>query len=72
MNIDDYFDGTCRICGDEDKVRNKNLYVSGSEGLDVCHGCEMEIVEFVRSRQYEHTANRKLERKWKIEHGNER
>jgi hypothetical protein len=30
------------------EVRHVNLYVIGSEGLCVCHACEMQIVEFVR------------------------
>lgn len=40
----------CRCCGcREDAVRNINLYVIGSEGFDVCHDCEMKIVEFCRA-----------------------
>ena len=40
----------CRACGaPADEVRNINLYVIGSEGLNVCHDCEMQIVEFCRS-----------------------
>ena len=38
----------CRICGKEDHLKHLNLYVRGSEGLDVCHGCEMVLVDFVR------------------------
>lgn len=44
----------CRIChqvacGDRTvTVRNLNLYVIGSEGLDICHACEMIIVNTVR------------------------
>lgn len=40
--------GRCRICGDITDIRNINLYIFGSEGLDVCHECEMPIVNFVR------------------------
>jgi hypothetical protein len=40
----------CRVCGAPvSDVRNINLYVIGSEGLNVCHDCEMQIVEFCRS-----------------------
>jgi len=40
----------CRACGaPAGEVRNINLYVIGSEGLNVCHDCEMQIVEFCRS-----------------------
>jgi len=38
----------CRICGKDDEGRNIDLYVTGSEGLTVCHDCEMMIVAFVR------------------------
>jgi hypothetical protein len=33
-----------------------NLYLFGSEGLNVCHECEMKISEFVYTLA--HTANR--------------
>ncbi len=38
----------CRICANKTETRNVNLYICGSEGLDLCHECEMMIVEFVR------------------------
>lgn len=41
--------GECRICGNMDDLRHINLYVTGSEGLDICHDCEMRLVEFVRA-----------------------
>jgi len=63
MSACDYFDGTCRVCDKSDKVRNKNLYVFGSEGLDVCHGCEMKIVEFVNKLRREHATARMLKYK---------
>jgi len=31
------------------QVRHISLYVFGSEGLYVCHDCEMKLVEFCRS-----------------------
>lgn len=39
----------CRICFEETDCKNLDLYVSGSEGLTICHSCEMKIVEFVRA-----------------------
>ena len=39
----------CIICKGKGPIRNINLYVIGSEGLDVCHNCEMELVHFARS-----------------------
>ena len=47
--MSDPFQGQCRCCGDKGKVRHLAIYVVGSEGLDVCHDCEMAIVEFCRS-----------------------
>jgi hypothetical protein len=41
-------DGYCRMCLRPDKVRNINLYTNGSEGTDLCHSCEMKVVEFIR------------------------
>lgn len=41
-------EGWCRVCGGKDMIRNINLYVTGSEGLNVCFMCEMNIVEYVR------------------------
>jgi len=40
----------CRICGSETSwCRYIDLYVMGSEGLVICHDCEMLVVEFVRT-----------------------
>ncbi len=37
----------CRVCMDQTETRNVNLYVNGSESLDLCHSCEMMLVSFV-------------------------
>ena len=44
-----YSDGCCLICHEETKVRWKNLYVIGSEGINVCHTCEMKIIRFIEA-----------------------
>lgn len=41
--------GECRVCSNEADLRHLNLYVTGSEGLEICHECEMRLVEFVRA-----------------------
>lgn len=42
--------GTCRICAMRDtEVRNINLYVFGSEGVDVCASCDTLLREFISS-----------------------
>ena len=38
----------CMICKSEAETRYFDLYVFGSEGLHICHECEMELVGFVR------------------------
>lgn len=42
----------CRICGEESEIgdiKHLNLFIIGSEGVDVCFNCEMKIVEFIRA-----------------------
>ena len=40
----------CIICDKQQtECRNINLYVTGSEGLTICHDCEMILVGYVRS-----------------------
>ena len=39
---------SCRICDNTEDTRTLNLFVSGSEGLEVCHPCEMALVQHVR------------------------
>lgn len=46
--------GRCLLCGQIKEVRYIDLYVVGSEGLYVCHDCEMEVVAAVKA-----IANRK-------------
>ena len=40
----------CTLCAnnEEKTTRFIPLYVFGSEGLNVCHECEMQLVEFAR------------------------
>lgn len=37
----------CMICSGTNEVRNIDLYIIGSEGLNVCHQCEMLIVKYI-------------------------
>ena len=44
------FLGNCFMChGGPKMVRYVNLYTHGSEGTDLCHECEMKVVEFIRT-----------------------
>ena len=68
MNKDDWEKGTCKVCfnleeGKETKVRNKNLYITGSEGLDICWTCEREVLEFIRSKIYYQNILKKVYKK---------
>jgi exo-beta-1,3-glucanase (GH17 family) len=42
----------CMICGQKENnnitVRNIDLYIIGSEGLNICHECEMRLVQYIR------------------------
>ena len=39
----------CMIChNNKEETRYISLFVIGSEGLTVCHSCEMKIVNYVR------------------------
>ena len=68
MNKDDWMEGVCRVCfnleeGKETKVRNKNLYITGSEGLDICWNCEKKVLEFIKSRKIYYQIILKKQRK---------
>ena len=42
-------EGICMMCHEMGPVRHIALYVVGSEGLFVCHDCEMVLVKVVRA-----------------------
>lgn len=39
----------CLICKEIQETRYIDLYIVGSEGLDICHGCEMEVVSAIKA-----------------------
>lgn len=40
----------CTVCGRHlPDVRYLDLYVVGSEGLEICHDCEMDLVSHIRA-----------------------
>lgn len=60
------YQGRCWMCQEPGEIRNVDLYVIGSEGLNVCHKCEMKTVEFVRQQWHvvnEQKRQEMLERK---------
>ena len=70
MTKDDYENGTCKVCfnieeGAGTKIRTKNLYITGSEGLDICWTCEKKVLEFIRSRKLYYQIILKKQRKLK-------
>lgn len=40
--------GYCTICDKEEEVRMIEIYIIGAERTNLCHGCEMMLVETVR------------------------
>ena len=45
-----YEDGRCTVCGNETKVRWKNIYLIGSEGTDMCESCERDMLRYLRDK----------------------
>ena len=39
----------CLLCKEIQETRYIDLYIIGSEGLNVCHTCEMEIVSAIKA-----------------------
>ena len=54
----------CSICMKYEDTRFFSLYVFGSEGIYLCHSCEMKVVEFIRE-----LAREKLETRIRIHNG---
>lgn len=38
----------CWVCHRKTETRYIDLYVAGSEGLRICHPCEMRVIEFIQ------------------------
>ncbi len=61
VGIDDrYMKGRCMLCHEDKDVRHINMYLIGSEGLDCCHKCEMEILDFCRKKSHTAIIQRKV------------
>lgn len=52
MDVYEYFDGRCSICGFEGDVRHKNIWLIGSEGTDMCWTCEKAMLKFLEKRKH--------------------
>jgi hypothetical protein len=53
MDRYEYKPERCNICGEDKDVRWKNLYLIGSEGIYICHPCEMDLLEYLRKKSRE-------------------
>jgi hypothetical protein len=51
----------CRLCPSDEPTRNINIFPFGSEGLEVCHTCEMKLVAYVRDLAYKNSLRKKEE-----------
>ena len=47
-SADFYELGRCFCCLQDVMVRQKNMYVIGSEGLNICMACETKVLDFIR------------------------
>ena len=56
-----YERGRCMLCHETTEVRHINMYLIGSEGLDCCHPCEMEVLKYMRQLSREATLRRRDE-----------
>lgn len=43
----------CTVCQEVTDVRYIDLYTVGSEGTNLCHACEMDVVGFIQGRMFE-------------------
>ena len=50
----------CMICYSDKDTRHINLHIMGSEGLDICHDCEMRLVSIIRHMMSLSTTGRKI------------
>ncbi len=41
----------CIVCHDETETKHFSLYVNGSEGIELCHSCQIAVCEFIRRMQ---------------------
>lgn len=57
-----YYEGSCYCCESATCVRHIDIYVIGSEGLVICHSCEMNLVEWLREQAS--AAAEKKKRAW--------
>lgn len=46
------------MCQTDSVVNWKDIYVIGSEGVYLCHGCEMEVVKFIRTKMETSISNK--------------
>jgi len=46
----EYRPGRCNICLEDKDVRWKNIYLIGSEGIDICHPCEMDLLKYLQDK----------------------
>jgi len=50
----------CSICGEQKEgIEHFKIYVNGSEGLNLCPACKMDVTEYCRNKRRENS-KRKL------------
>lgn len=38
----------CNICSSPEETKHYSLYVTGSEGVNLCNACQIAVCEFIR------------------------
>lgn len=39
----------CRICGSKDEVKHFSFYCFGSEGVNLCINCQIQVSNFIKA-----------------------
>ncbi len=51
---------SCMICQSEEDTKHLPLYVIGSEGLNICHSCEMMLVHYIQDMMQVANVSKKM------------
>lgn len=54
--------GRCDICWETTRVAHFPMYVFGSEGINLCHDCEMRVHRFITEASRETMRKRRDEK----------
>lgn len=56
------YTGRCYVCqGEQVMIRNVDICVIGTEGLNICHPCEMDLIHHLRDISFQNSERKKQE-----------